>query len=310
VTQRNAATQRGTSCAARWFARTLLVVGGAVASTAAAWAVSTACASADIVQSADPVPESAAQHNTADREITPVTDATIGATDILGDASKLLGHTARAARRLRPGADSEDAARDGRAALHGFTRYAVLRPAGRVLAAVKQITREPAEAPRMIAGALTPSPGLLDLLGTTGNALITSALRPVHGDEPHLPAAKVTGPLGTAPQPVPPGPAVNAPAAGASHEESVDPASLDHGRQHHGDLPGQEPFAPRRAPLAPSGLPFAPAGAANGGHLDGPLLGLPAAALNVVSTSGPRAMRFPIRHTPVEPGSQPGVTPD
>jgi hypothetical protein len=84
----------------------------------------------------------------------------------------------------------------------------------------------------------------------------------------------------------------------------------DAGSRQHGGPSDRFPPAPTRGPLAPSGLPFAPGGSVAGGHLDGPLLGVPAGALTLVDAHGVRAVRFGIRHTPVQPGEQPGVTPD
>ncbi|MTD56181.1 hypothetical protein [Amycolatopsis pithecellobii] len=311
--QQNTSAQRGPARAGRWLARALLVVGGAVAGTAAAWAIGTASASAE---TAPPTATSVQQGD----EATPVTDAVLGATDdVLLGTAQLAGDTAGAA--VRAGtqspdgiARSQEAANDVTDAVHDFTQHVVTKPAERLLGSAEQITRKPQNAPRVISQALTTPPDLWSFLHPSGSGLVhlpalpalpgthaigqhTSAGSPVVLPQAAPQLADAMGPIATV-----------LPQAhwAATHFDSGDDAGL----RHHGDQTDRFPFAPVRGPLAPSGVPLTPGGSIAGGHVDGPLLGVPAGAVSFVNAYGERAVRFGIRHTPVEPGSQPGVTPD
>ncbi|WP_181776640.1 hypothetical protein [Amycolatopsis pittospori] len=90
----NAAKNEGRGAArfGRLASRALFVVGGAVAGSAAAWAVSGASASADVVPSAPVI-------STPGTSVTPVTDATAaGLTDVSGGTAKLAGDVAGASK--------------------------------------------------------------------------------------------------------------------------------------------------------------------------------------------------------------------
>ncbi|WP_236790365.1 hypothetical protein [Amycolatopsis sp. GM8] len=314
--QQNTSAQRGPAHAGRWLARVLLVVGGAVAGTAAAWAISTASASADTVPATGQ--DAIVQQ---DDQATPATDAVLGASDdVLLGTAQLAGDTAGAAVRLggdAPSADSvarsQQAANDVTGAVREFTGNAVLQPAHRILGSAEQITRKPQDAPRVIGQALTPPADFWNFLRPSGQTLIQlptlSGLSSTHAGGQHTSVAPPVVTPQADPLPAGPvGPATVAMPQGhpAAHFDVRDEA----GQRQHGDQPDRFPFAPVRSPLAPSGVPFTPGGSATGGHIDGPLLGVPANALTVADAHGLRAVRFGIRHTPVQPGSQPGVTPD
>jgi hypothetical protein len=317
VKQQNAVERRGTVRAGRWFVRALLVVGGAVAGTAAAWAIGTASASAETANPALP-PESTTQQDVAGAEITPVTDAAMSATDdVLLGASNLTGDAAAAAVRVgtHPAPDTnrdQQVAGDVRDAVHHFTQDAVLHPAQRVLGSAEQISRKPQNAPKVIGNALTPPQGFLDFLHpTSGTGLIKlPALAGSHESGQHAPIAAPVSENAAAPAPAAPTDPFATVLPGKHAEAFHADSRGDRDSHHHGVRSGQFPFSPTRGPLAPSGFPVAPGGSAAGGHVDGPLLGVPANALTVVDADGLRAVRFDIRHTPVEPGTQPGVAPD
>lgn len=313
--QQNASAQRGPARAGRWFARALLVVGGAVAGTAVAWAISTASASAETAPPALPQDGTTQQEEQA----TPVTDAVLGTTDdVLLGTSELAGHAAGAAARVGTGVQSPDSIARGQQAtgdvtdaMREFTRDAVVQPAHRLLGPAEQITRKPQDAPRVISQALTPPPDFLNFLRPSATGLIKlPALAGIHSGDQRTPAALPAEAPAVTPTPAEPmGPIAAVLPEGhtaAAHFDSRD----ESGSRHHGAPSDRFPFAPTRGPLVPSGVPFGPGGSVAGGHVDGPLLGVPANALTVVDARGLRAVRFGIRHTPVQPGSQPGVTPD
>lgn len=314
--QQNAAAQRGTARAGRWLARALLVVGGAVAGTAAAWAITTASASAETAPPALPQDGITVQQ---DEQATPVTDAVLGGSDdVLLGSAQFAGDAAGAAARYGTGAQSPDsiargqqAADDVTGAVHEFGRTAVVHPAHRILGSAEQITREPQDAPRVIGQALTPPQDFLNFLHPSRSGLVKlPALTGSHSGAKGAPAAPPVELAPVAPAPAGPmGPIAAALPSGhaaAAHPDLRD----DSGARRHGAQSDRFPFAPTRGPLVPSGVPFVPGGSVAGGHVDGPLLGVPANALTVVDAHGLRAVRFGIRHTPVQPGSQPGVTPD
>jgi len=266
VTQANAATRRGTASASRWFARALLVVGGAIAGTAAAWAISTASASAD-----------------------PVSGAT---GNLPGGASNLVGDTM----------DTADAT-------HSFTRDAALHPVGRVLGVVEQVARHSADnAPRVISSVLTPSPSLWNFLRPGGQLIKLPTLpggKESGGQYETVGQPGIGGVAAAVKSPV--GPVLTPPPAG---QHAMHPGSGHDGDGRHGAHDEPFPFSPARGPLGPAGLPLIPGGPAAGDHLDGQFFSVASYALTFVDSHGPCAVRFGVRHVPVQPGSQPGVTPD
>jgi len=319
VKQYSAAEQRGIS-ALRWLVRALFVIGSALAGTAIAWAISSATASAATAHPA--LTPEGTQATTAGDELTPVTDATMAASDdvVLG-ASDLVGDTSAAAVRVATGERTPDAARDQQVAgtvsdaVHHFTGTAALNPVQRILGSAEHISRQPQDAPRVIGDALAPSQDFLKFLHP---AAATTLLKlpevsgphsagtldqrvPVVTSSPEQAAPVVAQPMGPFAAVLP-----------ASQHTTVPDANrhVTSDRHSTGDHSGRFPYSPTRAPLSPAGLPFVPGGSAAGGHLDGPLLGVPAGPLTLVDTHGERAVRFGTGHTPVEPGEQPGVTPD
>lgn len=316
--QYNAANRRGTARAARWFSRALLVVGGAVAGTAAAWAIGTASASAETV--ATPPADSAQQNDSAQQDVageqlTPFTDAVMGTSDdVVAGASNLAGDVAGTAVRMGTGQFRTGVERDQHVsdAVHDFTRTAVLHPAQRLLGSAEHVARKPQDAPQVIGQALTPPQAVLDLLHHNGGKSLVDLpqLPEKHDGESHTPATGAPAAPVAAPAPAAPmGPFAVALSSKHSGFEHAGLRSAQHGKDDHANR-DQSPFAPARSPWAPAGFPVIPSGSTSGGHLDGSVLGVPTHALTVVDTQRLRALRFGIRHTSVEPGTQPGVTPD
>ncbi|HVW42317.1 MAG TPA: hypothetical protein VHC18_13290 [Amycolatopsis sp.] len=314
--QSSAAEQRGI-CALRWLVRALFVIGSALAGTAIAWAISSATASAATAHPALSPEDS--QTATAGDELTPVTDATMAAADdvVLG-ASNLVGDTSAAAVRVATGERTPDDARDQQVAgnvsdaVHDFTGTAVLSPVHRVLGGAEHISRKPQDAPRVIGDALAPSQDFLKFLHpAAGKSLIKLPALPASHDEgdQRLPVATPSHEQAAPAAVEALGPFADL--VPAQHAATPDAERHgDSGHHQRGDHSGRFPYSPTRTPLSPAGLPLVPGGSAAGGHVDGPLLGVPAGALTLVDTHGERVVRFGIRHMPVEPGEQPGVTPD
>jgi hypothetical protein len=189
--------RRGVVHAHRWASRALLVLGGAAAGTAAAWAISAASASAAPVVSGEP----AAGRDTT---LTPLTDI-VSVDDVTRDASKLVGAASAAWRgavcrqddatwSIPPG-NAEQAHvvpawcaqgdRDrigGPIREHGahhsvdrdvadhvtdvvehFAPDSVIEPVQHTLAAVEEIARKPQDAGQLIENALVPASAARDL---------------------------------------------------------------------------------------------------------------------------------------------------
>ncbi|TVT13331.1 hypothetical protein FNH05_37700, partial [Amycolatopsis rhizosphaerae] len=260
MTQQNAAKRRGTARAARWLSRALLAVGGAVAGTAAAWAIGSATASADTA-----LPS---QDSSATVSVTPVTDATVGVgDDVVGGLSGLVGQAATT-RFDTPDLTAtmtrgdQQVARQITGAVHDFTRQAVLHPAERILGALEQISRQPQDTPRVLGEALTPPPGLFDFLRPPAGLItlpglplgqVTGDRTTVAGTEPGADPAEAPSEAGVPASAVVP--------AAAGHADPADTAYLayppaigyDQQERHHGERSAQVPPAPKRAPMAPSG---------------------------------------------------------
>ncbi|MDQ0378258.1 hypothetical protein [Amycolatopsis thermophila] len=299
----------------RWLVRALLVIAGAVLGTAAAWLIGDATASAAQLA---PAP---ADVQTGDDDATPFTDRVVAASDDLTwGASDLVGNaTATALKYGMAGgpadpARGEEAAADMRQTVHSFTRDAVLHPVERTLGTAEHISRKPQDAPQVIGQALAPQQGVTgikkvwEFLHPSGKSLIK--LPGLTGDSADQPAAL------PAPQ-APPvalavvGPVAKATAGGVRHDAAGVSPSGKGGDSRHGDQHGGSPYSPLHGPLAPVGVPALPGGATTtGGHIDGLLFGVPAGGPAVRGTDDRTAVRFAFRHTPVQPGEQPGVTPD
>lgn len=81
-------------------------------------------------------------------------------------------------------------------------------------------------------------------------------------------------------------------------------------RVHGGVLPQPVPSSPLRELPVPAEFPFVPTGSASGGHVEGPVFGLPTSTLIEAPAKRSRAVAFGACHLPAPPGAQPGVTPD
>ncbi|WP_033291415.1 hypothetical protein [Amycolatopsis jejuensis] len=335
--------RRGATRFGRLASRALFVVGGALAATAAAWAVSSATASADT--------------GTSTGSVTPVTDATVaGLGDVTDGVSRFAGDVAGAAKSLtscgqnattwsepgaeRPGcsldrfgnphrddlAQSQEVAGQVSGAVSDLGEGAVLRPVERTLGSLEHIARKPEDARQVIADATTPPPAAQDF-GRQLWDLLDPAAPGRLVDLPSLPAAPAAG-EGSAPgipeQPAEAGQDLGDAAMSTSDAlQSVFPAvdasradlpsGSDLPSQHHGDrnLPGV-PFSPAQLPLAPPSVPTPPTGGttAPGGHLDGLNMGVPAWVIAAVDNAVAGSTRAGLQHTLRTPGEQPGVTPD
>ncbi|WP_133116351.1 hypothetical protein [Amycolatopsis antarctica] len=319
--------------AGRWCTRALVVVGGAVAGTAAAWILSAAAASADT-------------------DVTPVTDAAVaGVHDITGGVSELLDGVPRLSQPIdthpvdtqpvdppRPddgageGAGGQQAGRAPHHVVLDFADQAVVRPVARTLGAVEHVLNRPEDAPRVIEEAL-PTPEqvvapILELLdprsyGKPGELPKLPGLPGLDGERDDQPsggsAADAPGAMTAQP------PAAGLPAAaplpellplttGPETHRVVPPVAVDSADVPRADVPpvdnGVDPSAPIRAPIAPPAAPAGPGGGVGGVHSDGLPSGIASGvpALRDANTAG--SLRPRDRFRPVEPGSQPGVTPD
>ncbi|MGW7535199.1 hypothetical protein [Amycolatopsis sp. NPDC054798] len=337
--------RRGATRFGRLASRALFVVGGALAATAAAWAVSSSAASAD----------------TVDASVTPVTDATTaGISDVTDGASRFAGEVTGAVQGLsscgqgattwsEPGtsrptcsldrlsgphrddlADGQEAAGKVSAAVSDLGQQAVVKPVQRTVGSLEHIARKPEDARQVIADATTPPPAaqdfgrkLWDLLdpSTPSNLVDLPKLPdvPAPGSE-QLPApgtgipeqpAEAEQNLGAAAITTSDALQSVFPEADVQSTAPVQGAELP--ARHHGDrgLPGA-PFSPAQLPAAPLSIPNSPAGGntAPGGHLDGLHFGVPSWVAAAVDSAVAGSTRTGLAHTPRTPGEQPGVTPD
>ncbi|WP_199428893.1 hypothetical protein [Qaidamihabitans albus] len=362
-----AATERsGAERARRWWSRALVVVGGALAGTAAAWALATATAAAAPSSGHDTFTGpavTAVQHGenegdllgeTTGVDVTPVADATVdglgrvvsGAAGLTGDVSAAVPATGNGegtggtdtGKAKDAGETEATEATEATAQTHGtepaevdraVTRFcdeALLRPAHKTLGAVEQAVRSPRDAKQIIERGLTPSKRVQDFGEKVWDAFAPGAEDLV--DLPELPALPgaddSTGPLpgalpdaapatGAAPQTAPAAmPSVTQNDAFAlnamTSPDSLADAAAD--SQRSGDA-GKDstPVSPVR-PLAPLAMPAPAGGTAGGFHVDGPLFGVPANSLAASYDAVHGSIRAGVRHLPIQPGSQPGVTPD
>ncbi|WIX80768.1 hypothetical protein QRX50_08390 [Amycolatopsis carbonis] len=352
----NAANEgRGAMRVGRLASRALFVLGGAVAATAAAWAVSSSAASADTIQAGD-----------VNASVTPVTDATVtNLGDVTRGVSEFAGNVAGTAAGAvqnvsaceqdattwsEPGHDRPICSLDPRDHIGGPHRDqvrttadhevsgrvsdavtdlgedAVLHPAARTLGALEHIARKPEDTRRVIDEATAPSPEaqdfgrkVWDLLDPrhTGSLVDLPEL-PGSPVEPAAPVSAATGTTGDTAQnlgaaAVSTSDALRAIFSRSAHEDfaaagdSVDTPS----RGDHRNLP--DPFSPAQLPMAPPSIPTVPGGGNNtapGGHLDGLNFGVPSWVTAAVDNAVAGSTRAGVRHTPLSPGHQPGVTPD
>ncbi|PXY34766.1 hypothetical protein BAY59_04470 [Prauserella coralliicola] len=274
----------------RWLSRALLVAGG----VAAAWAVSTASASA-----AEDVPQ---------------LDAPAVAGAAKGVGAALAGPKPAA----EPQDDTPQPARlgDGRIAaevkhsVRHLWQRAVAEPVGETLEGVGRMLTVPEERQdlgRNVWNALQPRdgelvelPGLTELPGLDGHGETGSSAEPgraVEGPSTHVEADAIAE--------------GDEHVAGKDRTESKAPV-----RSAPADDPADTGEQDReRAPAAPLPLPVSPAAPAPVGHthalhFDGPLLGIPAGGVAAFDHNVPGSVRAGVVHLPTQPGSQPGVTPD
>ncbi|MEU3763651.1 hypothetical protein AB0E55_01220 [Amycolatopsis keratiniphila] len=327
--------RRGAVRFGRLASRALFVLGGAVAGSAAAWAVSGASASADIAPVVS-APETS---------VTPVTDATAaGLTDVSGGASKFAGDVAGAmcgeahqdaTTWSMPGENASAPAKhhcgDIRADRHevstrvsdavtDFADNSVVTPVKRTLGAVEHIVRKPQDTRQVLDETFAPSPDfgrdVWNLLDPHGHGDLVPEL-PV-GESPVNPGSpldtvgageQVTdfAHLATTQFPASAETVLPMPAFVQSHDAFDQVEDVPSRDGHRGDLP--RPITPAPLPAAPS-FPTVPGGSAPGGHLDGLTHGVPAWVAAAVERSLTGYALAGTRYMPLTPGSQPGVTPD
>jgi hypothetical protein len=340
--------RQGAARLVRWASRALLVVSGVAAGTAAAWAVSSATASAAPVEepvapSITPITDATAANL---RGMTRGTAELVG--DASGAASAAMANAAcqqEATSWSIPSSESGHPAAPAGCREHGthrvidrdvsekvrdtvdkFADNAVVAPVERTLGAVEHIVVKPEDAPKVVEESLKPSDnadfgkdlwnllhkndgqgGLLDLPAFPG-----LGQGPVeHGVLPETPeavrdaATPLTGPA-TVELPGAAEAAASRLARSAGLTETNNQTSLNSDDQ--GDFPA--PFAPIGMPIAPLSAPTVPGGSAPGGHLDGPAYGVPAWSSAGYYDAKTGTLRVGVRHMPLTPGSQPGVTPD
>ncbi|MET8847116.1 hypothetical protein [Amycolatopsis sp. NPDC004625] len=320
----NTATNEGQGAnrVGRLVSRALLVLGGAVAGTAAAWLVSGAAASADTVE-------------VGTASVTPVTDATAGS---LGDvnhgtahfAGGIAGGVAETAchqdattwsephRPCSP-ADASAVEREASERVSGsvadLADDAVLSPAERTLGAFEHIARKPEDTRQVIEQTIAPAPAkdfgrqVWQLLDPAGRETLvplpglpggSSATEPVTSSVGEAAGTREVTTIEL------PAAVQNAMPAGLQHDDVTGVAGQS--RDEHRDLPS--PLSPAQLPVAPA-VPTAPGGStAPGGHLDGFNFGVPSWTTEAVDTAVAAMTRAGLRHSLRTPGEQPGVTPD
>ncbi|MCR6489516.1 hypothetical protein M8542_42540 [Amycolatopsis sp. OK19-0408] len=295
---------QGAKRAGRFVSRALLVLGGAVAGTAAAWLVSGATASADTVEvGTAPIADAASGS---------LGDVNTGATDAANDvatsdcAQAATSWSQPCARVL--GHEVSDRVSDS---VSDLAEDAVVSPAHRTLGAVEHIVRKPQDTRQVLEQTFTPEPAhdVLGLLDPAGHGDLVS----LPGVAPVEPAPVTTG-IGQATDSVAVS-TVQLPAAlraalamptGLQHDEGT--GAAEDSRDSHRDLPS--PLTPVQLPVAPS-VPTAPGGStAPGGHLDGLNFGVPFWTTEAVDTAVAAMSRAGLRTIVRTPGEQPGVTPD
>ncbi|UOZ08953.1 hypothetical protein [Amycolatopsis sp. WQ 127309] len=307
----NIATNEGQGAkrSRRLVSRALLVLGGAVAGTAAAWLVSGGTASADTVEvGTAPIAEAATGS---------LGDVNEGATNAATDVSASSCHQDATAW-SKPCARTLEHEVSERVSdsVSDLAEDAVVSPAHRTLGAVEHIARKPQDTREVLEQTFTPEPAhdVLQLLDPAGQGNLVP-LPQLPGLAPVEPQGPVTEEIGQATDSVAVS-AVQLPAVlraalamptGVQQNDVTGAAGES--RDSHRDLPSS-PLVPVQLPAAPS-VPTAPGGSsAPGGHLDGLNFGVPSWVSSAVSDAAASAYRGGLRHTPRTPGTQPGVTPD
>ncbi|SEF28177.1 hypothetical protein SAMN05421837_10446 [Amycolatopsis pretoriensis] len=295
---------QGAKRAGRFVSRALLVLGGAVAGTAAAWLVSGAVASADTVEvGTAPITEAATGS---------VGDVNAGATDAASDVSGSNCHqdatawSDPCARVL--GHEVSDRVGDS---VSDFAEDAVVSPAHRTLGAVEHIVRKPQDTREVLERTFTPEPAhdvwqLLDPAGH-GDLVALPGLSPVEQQPVTTTAGQATDPVAVSTVQLPAAlRAALAMPTGSQHDDGT--GGTGDTRDSHRDLPS--PLTPAQLPVAPF-VPTAPGGStAPGGHLDGLNFGVPFWTTEAVDSAVAAMSRAGLRTTMRTPGEQPGVTPD
>ncbi len=314
---------QGAKRAGRLVSRALLVLGGAVAGTAAAWLVSGAAASADTVE-------------VGTSSVTPVTDATAGSlgdvthgtANVAGDTAGGLAEAANCHQDATTWSEPQRSCHtDARTLEHevservsdsvsDLTDAAVLSPVERTLGTAEHIARKPEDTRQVLEETVAPAPAqdfghrvwqLLDPAGRGDLLPEFPGLGPVEPQPVTSGAGQVAQPAAVSTVELPESVrAALALAKAAAHNDGTGAAGSF--RDGHRDLPS--PLTPAQLPVAPS-VPTAPGGSsAPGGHLDGPNFGVPFWTTEAVESAVAAMSRAGLRTTMRTPGEQPGVTPD
>ncbi|WP_086838670.1 hypothetical protein [Amycolatopsis kentuckyensis] len=317
---------QGVKRAGRLVSRALLVLGGAVAGTAAAWLVSGAAASADTVE-------------VGTASVTPVTDATAAG---IGDANRGAGHFAgevagsvadaachqdattwsepqapRPCGRTDAGTLQREVSENVGDSVTDLADDAVLSPAQRTLGAFEHIARKPEDTRQVIEETIAPAPSadfgrqVWQLLDPAGHGDLVPlpglpGVAPVEGEPVTSGAGQVAGTPAVSTVELPA--ALRAALATTAGWQQDGTGAAGHSRDGHRDLPS--PLTPAQLPIAPA-VPTAPGGStAPGGHLDGFNFGVPFWTTEAVDSAVAAMSRAGLRHSLRTPGEQPGVTPD
>ncbi|RSD20040.1 hypothetical protein [Amycolatopsis eburnea] len=286
----------------RFVSRALLVLGGAVAGTAAAWLVSGATASADTVEVGTAPITEAATGSVGDVN-TGATDAAkdVSATSCAQDATAWSEPCARVL-----GHEVSDRVSDS---VSDLADEAVVSPAQRTLGAVEHIVREPQDTREVLEQTFTPEPAhdVLQLLDPAGHGDLVPlpGIAPVEQEPVTTAVAQATEPVAVTTVELPAASRFATP-TGLQHDDVTGAAGES--RDSHRDLPS--PLTPAQLPVAPS-VPTAPGGStAPGGHLDGLNFGVPFWTTEAVDSAVAAMSRVGLRTAMRTPGEQPGVTPD
>ena len=313
----NTATNEGQGAkrVGRLVSRALLVLGGAVAGTAAAWLVSDASASADTVEvgPASVTPVAAAADGS-------LGDANHGAAHFAGDLTGAACHQEATSwsepQTARPCTLRHEVSERVSDSVTDLADDAVMSPAERTLGSLEHIARKPEDTRQVIEQTIAPSAPatdfghevwqLLDPAGHHDLLPVLPGLDPVEQEPVTSFPGQVAGTPAVSTVELPAAlRAALATQAGRQHD--VDGAA-GHSRDGHRDLPS--PLTPAQLPVAPA-VPTAPGGTtAPGGHLDGFNFGVPFWTTEAVDTAVAAMSRAGLRHSLRTPGEQPGVTPD